>query len=397
MTQRSQTGLFDLFIVTAPGLAPLCVGEVQGNALLAGLQSPQVETGGVAVRGDLAALYSANLHLRTASRILVRLGEFHAENFTQLRTRAALLDWEKYLRPGCAVDLRVTSHKSRLYHTGAVAERVASAIDDRLGQAPPLEKHDEETDEPGAQLIIVRLLCDTCTISIDASGALLHRRGYRLATAKAPLRETLAAGLLLASGWDAVAAPPLLDPFCGSGTIPIEGAMLALQLAPGRNRHFAFMDWPGFDVAVWQALLDAADAQARVRRDQLDGRLVIQGSDRDAGAIEAAQANARRAGVGAAVAFSCHAVSAITPPATPGYVVTNPPYGQRVHGGADLRNLYAQLGKVLRARCPGWHVALLSTDRVLLGQTNLRLDTGLTFVNGGLDVIVARGVIGHAG
>ncbi|HHY58014.1 MAG TPA: hypothetical protein GYA08_21565 [Chloroflexi bacterium] len=395
MSRRSQTSLLELFVVTAPGLAPLCAAEIRAHALLGSLLSPQVQSGGVAVRGDLSALYRANLHLRTASRVLVRLGEFHAENFTQLRTRAALLSWETYLQPGGAVDLRVTCHKSRLYHTGAVAERVAQAIGDRLRQPPALHKYDEESDEPGAQLVVVRLLHDTCTISIDASGTLLHRRGYRLATAKAPLRETLAAGLLLASGWEATGAlpPPLLDPFCGSGTIPIEAAMLALQLAPGRNRHFAFMNWPGFDVATWQTLLDEADAHAQARRAQLRDALQIQASDRDAGAIEAAQANAQRAGVAEVIAFACHAVSAIEPPAAPGYVVTNPPYGQRVRGGADLRNLYAQLGKVLRQRCPGWHVTLLSSDRALLGQMGLRLDASLTFVNGGIDVMVASGVV----
>jgi putative N6-adenine-specific DNA methylase len=394
VARRTQTSLLDLFIVTAPGLAPLCAEEVRGNALLAGLQSPQVETGGIAVRGDLTALYSANLHLRTASRILVRLGGFHAENFGQLQARAALLDWGRYLRPGSAVDVRVTSHKSRLYHTGAVAERVVNAIGDYFGQLPPCHKHDEEGDEPGAQLVVVRLLYDTCTISIDASGALLHRRGYRLATAKAPLRETLAAGLLLASGWNAVEPPPLLDPFCGSGTIPIEAAMLALQLAPGRNRRFAFMDWPGFAAATWQMLLERADAHAQARRAQLGDSLVVQASDRDAGAIEAARSNAQRAGVADVITFTCRAISAIEPPTATGHIVTNPPYGQRVRSGGDLRNLYAQIGNVLRMRCSGWHVTLLSTDRVLLGQTNLRLDTSLTFVNGGMNVIAARGVVG---
>lgn len=395
MARRPQTSLLNLFVVTAPGLAPLCVEEMCENALLTGLSSPQVEAGGVVFHGDLASLYRANLHLRTASRILVRLGEFHAENFTQLQTRAALLAWEKFLKPGGGVDLRITCHKSRLYHSGGVAERVANAIGERLGQPPSLHKHDEESDEPGAQLVVVRLVHDTCTISIDSSGALLHRRGYRLATAKAPLRETLAAGLLLASGWDATSAAPspLLDPFCGSGTIPIEAAMLALQLAPGRNRRFALMDWPDFDVANWQPLLDEADVHAQARRAQISGALVIQASDRDAGAVAAAQANARRAGVEDVVSFTCRAISAIAPPATPGHVVTNPPYGQRVRGGADLRNLYAQLGKVLRTYCPGWRATLLSADRALLGQTSLRLDTSLNFVNGGIDVVVARGMI----
>lgn len=396
MARRPQTPMLDLFAVTAPGLAPLCREEIRQQPLLAGLSPAEAEAGGVTLRGDFAALYRANLHLRTPSRILVRLGEFHAENFTQLRSRAALLAWEKFLPPGAVVDLRATCHKSRLYHTGAVAERVANAIGDRLGQPPALHKHDEESDAPEAQLVVVRLLHDTCTVSLDASGALLHRRGYRLATAKAPLRETLAAGLLLASGWEATSAtpPPLLDPFCGAGTIAIEAAMLALQLAPGRHRRFAFMDWPGFDAAVWQGALDEADARAQVRREEVGNTLVVQASDRDAGAIEAAQANAQRADVEDVIAFTCRAFSAIAPPAVLGHVVTNPPYGQRVRSGADLRNLYAQLGKVLRAHCPSWQVTLLGADRALLGQTGLRLDTSLTFINGGIDVIVARGSVG---
>jgi len=387
--------MLELFAVTAPGLAPLCREEIRQQPLLAGLSQVEAEAGGVILRGDFAALYRANLHLRTPSRILVRLGEFHAENFSQLQSRAALLAWEGFLPPGVAVDLRVTCHKSRLYHTGAVAERVTNAIGDRLGRPPSHHKHDEESDAPGAQLVVVRLLHDTCTISLDASGALLHRRGYRLATAKAPLRETLAAGLLLASGWEATSAtpPPLLDPFCGAGTIATEAAMLALQLAPGRHRRFAFMDWPDFNAAIWQTALEEADARAQARRGEVGASLVLQASDRDAGAIEAAQANAQRAGVEDVIAFTCCALSAITPPATPGHVVTNPPYGQRVRGGADLRNLYAQIGKVLRAHCPGWQVTLLGADRALMGQTGLRLDTSLTFVNGGIDVIVARGAV----
>lgn len=241
----------------------------------------------------------------------------------------------------------------------------------------------------------MRLVRDACTISVDASGALLHRRGYRLATARAPLRETLAAGLLLASGWNASAERPLplIDPFCGSGAIPIEAALMALNIAPGRNRRFAFMEWPDFDRELWRGLLDEADARAQARRAHLAEQLTIYGSDRDAGAIASAQANAERAGVDALVRFACHAVSAIEPPAEPGLVVTNPPYGQRVRGGADLRNLYAQFGNVLRARCRGWRVAFLSSDRTLLSQTALRLDTDLTFINGGIKVIVARGFV----
>ena len=189
---------YNCFAVTAPGLAPLCANELVHGEFRRSRAAPITEAGGVTFRGDRAALYRANLHLRTASRVLVRLGEFRAENFDQLRARAGKLSWERCLTPGQAVDLRVTCHKSRLYHSGAVAERVAYAIEDRLGQSPAVQKGDEESDAPASQLIVVRFLHDLCTISVDTSGALLHRRGYRQATAKAPLRETLAAGLLLA-------------------------------------------------------------------------------------------------------------------------------------------------------------------------------------------------------
>ncbi len=380
-----------LFAVTAPGLAPFCALEFSRLGLCP--EPPQVEVGGVEVVGDLHTLYQANLHLRTASRLLVRLGEFHAENFAQLRMRAAQLGWEHYLHAGQPVDLRVTCHRSRLYHSDAVAERIAVAIGDRLGICPERHKGDEEGEGPSVQQVVVRLVQDRCTVSVDSSGSLLHRRGYRLATAKAPLRETLAAGLVLAAGWEGAESPPLplVDPFCGSGTIAIEAAQLALQLAPGRQRSFAFLNWPGFDAQGWQRLLAEADLRAQLRSAQLAGRVFVYASDRDAGAVRAAQANAERAGVSAAVALSCRPLSAVEPPEGVGCVVTNPPYGRRVQGGRDLRNLYAQLGHVLRQRCPGWELTLLCGDRLLLGQVGLPLESRLHFNNGGLSVFVARG------
>ena len=185
----------------------------------------------MAFNGGLDELYRANLHLRTASRVLVRLGDFYAAAFSELRKKAGRLEWERYLRPGQPVALHVTCHKSKLYHSDAVAERVAGAIGDRLGRPTTMLKPAESEDDSPPQLVIVRLVNDHCTISIDSSGELLHRRGYRLATAKAPLRETLAAGMLLASGWDV--RSPLIDPFCGSGTIAIEAALMRAGLPPG--------------------------------------------------------------------------------------------------------------------------------------------------------------------
>jgi putative N6-adenine-specific DNA methylase len=283
------------------------------------------------------------------------------------------------------VAVRVTCHKSKLYHSDAVAERIVRAVGDKLGKPSLLHKPADEEAQNPPQLIVVRLLRDQCFVSIDSSGELLHRRGYRQAVAKAPLRETLAAGMLLASGWDMQA--PLLDPFCGSGTIAIESALLARGLAPGRNRRFAFMDWPGFDEKIWRGLLAESGSAAG------EGMPIIQASDRDAGAVRMAQENAERAGVASDIEFTCRAVSAIAPPAGHGWVVTNPPYGLRVSEGQDLRNLYAQLGNVLRAHCAGWQVAILCSDPALLGQTRLKLDTSVSFINGGIGVKLGRGDI----
>jgi len=357
--------------------------------------------GGAYFAGGAEAVARANLHLRSVSRVLVRVGEFYAAAFSELRAKASRLPWERYLAPGQPVAVRATSHKSRLYHSDGVAERVAGAIEDRLGKPAPLVRARTEQDEEEApveatsQLIIVRLVNDQVTVSVDSSGALLHQRGYRLATAKAPLRETLAAGMLLAAGWDGTT--PLLDPFCGAGTIVIEAALLALKLAPGRNRRFAFMNWPGFDEAVWQRLLSEAAAGAVER-----GPVLI-GSDRDEGAIEAARANAERAGVAHAVRFERRTISELEAPLGPGWVVSNPPYGVRLRGattrGPDLRNLYAQLGKVLRERCPGWQVALLSANDRLVQTTGLRWDAGraVALVNGGLPVRMVRARVPMAG
>ncbi len=378
------------FATATPGLEAFAAQELRALGLLPPAQdnSPAEEPGGVTFQGGLADLYRANLHLRTAGRVLVRLGEFYADTFPDLRKKASKLEWNRYLVPGQPVSLAVTCHKSRLYHSNAVAERVLAAIGDRLGKVPPLLKAAEDDPSSPAQRVIVRFTNDECTISIDSSGDLLHRRGYRLATAKAPLRENLAAAMLLASGWDAAA--PLLDPFCGSGTIPIEAALLAKNIAPGIDRRFAFMDWPGYDPRAWEAQRSMARAAAAARPGSMP---ILQASDRDAGAIRMAQANAERAGVADCIEFTCRAVSAIQAPPDPGWVVTNPPYGQRVSEGKDLRNLYAQLGNVLRAACPNWHVAILCSDPRLLGQTSLRLDTRLAFSNGGINVRLGLGAV----
>lgn len=398
------------FTVTAPGIEAITTLELHRLGLLPADALPAVkETDSLPsvsatapiqpssfndlhFKGGLDSLYRANLHLRTASRILVRLGmPFMARSFAELAEKAARLPWERFLTPGQPVALRVTCHKSKLYHSEAVAERLLTALEARLGKPSVRVRSTtaDETDDGGEsanppQLILARLVDDKCTVSVDSSGELLHRRGYRLATAKAPLRETLAAALLIASGWDAKS--PLVDPFCGSGTIPIEAALMARNTPPGLKRRFAFMDWPNFDEKLWNEIC------SNVQRSTLNVPPIL-ASDRDAGAVRIAQENAHRAGVSHLIQFETQAVSAVYPPARKGWIVTNPPYGVRVSEGKDLRNLYAQFGNVLRAKFPGWQVAVLSGDPILLGHTGLKLDTSLAFNNGGLRVKLGRGLI----
>jgi putative N6-adenine-specific DNA methylase len=375
---------YRLFAVTAPGLEPYTAAELAALGMsplptvsTAGPGEAKEESGGLEFEASTTDLYRTNLMLRTANRIIFRLGEFTAVSFPELRKKAERLPWESVLKPGQPVAIRVTCHKSKLYHSDGVAERVAGAIADHLGKVSPVQKFDENVS-PLPQLIIVRFNHDTCTISADTSGELLHRRGYRLETAKAPLRETLAAGLLMAAGWDA--SSPLLDPFCGSGTIAIEAALKARRIAPGKNRRFAFMDWPDYDEKKWKHILSRAGSL------EVHPNVPIFASDRDAGAIEIAQKNAERAGVLDLIQFDCKAVSAVEPPTNAGWVITNPPYGVRVSPDRDLRDLYARLGDVLRKQCPDWNTGILCNSDILIGQTHIRTQEKIRLINGGIPV-----------
>jgi putative N6-adenine-specific DNA methylase len=374
---------FDAYAVAAPGLAPLVAAE----CVALGITPREVSPAGVSFTATADQLFTANLWSRLASRVLVRLAEFEARDFATLEKMAARVPWHHVLTPGAAVRLRVTCRKSRLYHSDAVAERVARGITNSIAgsQALGRAKDDEDDDDGNTQLIVVRFDHDRCTISADSSGALLHRRGWRQAIAKAPLRETLAAAMLAACEWEG--AVPLVDPFCGSGTIGIEAALRVRRMAPGLGRAFAMEHWPGADSAMHAAVRAAATA---VQLPSVGVPIVLR--DRDAGACKAALANAERAGVQQDVVIEQGSLSetsleAIGPA---GLVLTNPPYGLRIGDGADLRSLYARLGDVVRAGGRGWQRGLLVPDRVLAGQTRLSFDAVLRTANGGLPVEVLR-------
>jgi len=359
------------------------------------------EEGGFGWGGDLRSVIAANVGLRIASRVLVRLDSFEAVSFAELERRARRVAWGTVVRAGDEARFRVTCKKSRLYHSDAVAQRLGDALARTVPGVRIIEHGgDEEMGGEEATLFVVRFFHDRCLISVDTSGALLHRRGYRLATAKAPLRETLAAALLAASGWDGIA--PLVDPLCGSGTIPIEGAWMARGIPPGANRTFAVERWPGVPEALGREVRAELAAGRRPAlgsavgagygSDRASGAIV--GSDRDAGAIEAARGNAARAGVTDDVAFAVHALSAAPiPEHARGWIVTNPPYGVRVGESGRVRDLWAQLGKVLRARAPGWEVALLSPDQSLERALGFPLRMAARTTNGGIPVRLMVGQV----
>lgn len=377
------------FAITTPGIESLLDTELKAL----GIAPVDAEAGGVHFMATRRQLADSLTWLRTANRVTVRLASFHARSFAELERHANKVPWADVLAARGTVHFRVTSKKSKLYHEDGIAERLEkAALAARpgitgvraAGVAAEMDEEDVRNGSPvRVQRFIVRVMRDEVTLSADAAGPLMYLRGYRQAVAKAPLRETLAAALLMASGW----APdqPLLDPMCGSGTIAIEAAMIARRIAPGLARSFAAAGWPGFGNAFSAAADAARDAQLE------HSPVMISGCDRDAGAIEAASANAVRAGVSADVSFAVAPVSAMTPDAGTGMIVTNPPYGARIGERERLRDLYAALGRTIAERRPQWRLAMLSADRMLERQVGMRLREVAATSNGGIPVRVIVG------
>lgn len=382
----SGTANIDFFVSCPPGLEKLLATEMRAKSLAippapakeipAEATLTGEDTGGLLLRGTLADVYTVNLVSQLASRVIVRLGTFYSASFSELRKKASRLPWEKYLRAGQQVSLRVTCHRSKLYHSGAVAERVLGAINDCFARFNKASAPCQEAKT--GQLVLVRMENDQCTISIDSSGEPLYKRGYKLAVAKAPLHENIAAAMLYFSCWDGV--QPLIDPFCGSGTIPIEAAIHSRGTFPGIKRRFQFMEWPCFNQDIWQQISDGNTQEAM-------NSGPIFGYDRDAGAIQMASDNARRWDTASNIHFANQAVSYLECPAPQGTIITNPPYGLRIRENKDLRNLYARFGSILKSKFNGWTVVLLSPDDRLTANLGLGDPSDvLSFKNGGIPV-----------
>jgi putative N6-adenine-specific DNA methylase len=368
-----------LFAIAGPGLEGIIADELAALGIRA-----EPEHGGAAWQGTIDDVARANMHVRTASRVLVRADEFRARTFHQLERRARRIDWDRFVASGEHVRLRVTCRKSALYHEGAVAQRILDAIEERTGLRGTAATQEDEGDDDAGQLFVVRVFRDVCTISADSSGDLLHRRGYREAVAKAPLRETIAAAMLHACGW--TPDLPLLDPLCGSGTIAIEAALIARDIAPGlaragrSPRAFRFLDWPSAHGLRWDDVVEKATTRIRPRC-----LAPILASDRNAGAIRAAIANAERAGVAADIEFVTRPLSAVKPPGAAasasgrasatdhggngersgmaGWIVTNPPYGERIGNRTDARRIMRELRSRLESDFAGWKLAALTPGR----------------------------------
>ncbi|NNE73943.1 MAG: hypothetical protein HKN26_09780 [Acidimicrobiales bacterium] len=362
-----------IYVVCTPGLERLLEAELRDLGVRTGRRG----YGGVEADVTARQLYTVNVWSRLATRVIQRWTSFRAESFAELELAARNIDWDQW-RPiprasnhgppnrGQATGgftFRVSAHKSRLHHTDAIAERLQAAA-----------------GAPGEQVVLVRFDHDRATLSIDSTGEALYRRGWRGPVAKAPLRPTLAAGLLLAAG--AGRASSIVDPMCGSGTIAIEAARLRSGWPPGIDREFAFQRWPSFEPGTWASV----QGERRSAEGARDAAVPIVASDRDAGAVEATRANAEAAGVADLIETRVGSVSELVGPSADGLVVTNPPWGKRLSASADRRDLFAALGAAVGRAMPQGRLALLTDDPALAGHTGRKLAPLFEARQGGLPV-----------
>jgi len=335
------------FAVTAPGLEDLVLAEIAALGL-EGVAVP----GGVEFTGRLHDAYLANLQLRTAGRVLMRIAAFTTTRFSELEKEAAAFPWELYLKPGTLGRVRVAVHHCRLHHTDGIAERVAAGVERRLAAAPAAEAGPAAT-----QQIFVRGADDRFTVSLDSSGERLHLRSVKTHAGRAPLRETIAAAALMRAGYSG--EEPLVDPMCGTGTFALEAALMARRIPPGWFREFAFGGWPAFRPQRW----------AHLRRTAAEGirslpQPLIFASDVDPEACSALEGCLPAAGLTDAVQVRQTDFFALDPGelplSAPGLVVLNPPYGRRLGTPSESRDLMGAVTARLRERFAGWRFVLVA-------------------------------------
>jgi putative N6-adenine-specific DNA methylase len=360
------------FATVARGLEALAAKELEQ------LGASSVEPGfcGVAFEGDRTLLYRVNLWARLPFRILMKLHHFPCRDAKTLYRGIQTIDWESYLNPDLTLAVNVTGKNEELNHTHFTALQVKNAIVDQQ-QEKFGERSDVELNEPDVR-VNVHIDLDFCTVSLDSSGNSLHRRGYRPAVGTAPLKESLAAALIQLSGWQP--DQMFYDPLCGSGTLPLEASLKALNIAPGLFRdRFGFETWLDCDLSLLETLIEEA------KTSQLDTLPApIWGSDRDEDVIEMANTNAKNCGVDSHVWFSQMELHDVVAPADSGVLFCNPPYGERLGRDSDLGEFYRLLGDVLKQRFKGWTAFVLSGNKELSQSIGLKSSQRIAVYNGTL-------------
>lgn len=389
---------YALFVPCSPGLEPWLLAEARA---LGGVR-PRPVPGGVELEANDHVLFRCLMELGLALDVRARLGSFPARNLDGIVRDTAALAWTRFIGAGQSVEIRASARRSRILHTGAIEERVLRGIRSAVGSLataeiavlPHLDEESPEGDGPplgatdalspggggGPWRVFARMENDRLTLSISVAGLPLHRRGYRLATGKAPLREDLARALLVLAGWDP--STPLVDPFCGAGTIVIEAARMARRIPPGWARSFHLERSPTFDRDRFERLRARLGAAILPK-----APAPILGSDRDPGAVLAAESNAERAGVVGDLELKVAPLGAAPglerPPREAGLWASNPPFGDRTARGEGLRALFQTIGSRFRGLPEGWRIALLVDSPKLAWSTGLALE--------------GRGLLDHGG
>lgn len=363
----------ETFFATCPrGLEQIQADELQR------LKAENIHAvgGGVGFSGEFSLCYRANLESRIASRVLWQLAKDRYRNEDDIYRTAHALQWSDWFEPERTIRVDVSATRSPLTSLNFVTLKIKDAVCDKVrwlsGRRPSVDTRQPDISIQG------HLTDHEFTLYLDTTGEPLFKRGQRIATGEAPLRENLAAGILRLAGW--TPGIPLLDPMCGSGTIVLEAAHMALDIAPGLGRHFAFEKLKNFDDRRWRDLLRQSAARQKPR-----GPLPIYGSDRSGEVLKAARANLAAAGLKEIVSLKQANVLEISAPAKEGIIVTNPPYGVRLGEQQELAEFYPKLGDVLKKEFSGWRVYLLSADNRLPKLIHLAASKRTPLFNGALE------------
>jgi putative N6-adenine-specific DNA methylase len=368
-----QTDKFEIFITTQLGLEHLLHDEIKKFEFT----NPVLLVGGVSITGDWVDVWKANMYLRGATKVLARIGEFRAFHLAQLDKRARKFPWHITIPQGISIKAEVvTNRKNKIYHAGAAVERIERAISEEIGSKIA-------GSVSSADIVFkIRIIDNNVIISIDTSGDGLYKRGYKLATGKAPIRENIASLALYYCGY--TGNEPVLDPMCGSGTFIIEAAEISRNLMPGRNRKFSFQNLNSYDEKLVDYFIKKWENKI--------SEFTFFGMDRNHNVVEHSIQNSKRAGIDDISNFKAQSIERLSRPKGPeGLVIVNPPYGSRIGKKKDLFSLYRTFGEKMKNEFSGWRVGMITSDNALAQSTKLPLiSSELAISNGGLKIHLYR-------